>query len=102
MLINEVNQDKSLIVDKSKQNNSVVYFEQVKGFQGLESMLKELADQVLVFDLSLKGIEGDLVKVKLSHYGDRKDLESLLKIHSSFKEINTNTRDIISFSYIEK
>lgn len=102
LLINEVNQDKSLIVDKSKQNNSVVYFEQVKGFQGLESMLKELADQVLVFDLSLKGIEGDLVKVKLSHYGDRKDLESLLKIHSSFKEINTNTRDIISFSYIEK
>ena len=102
MLINEVNQDKSLIVDKSKQNNSVVYFEQVKGFQDLESMLKELADQVLVFDLSLKGIEGDLVKVKLSHYGDRKDLESLLKIHSSFKEINTNTRDIISFSYIEK
>ena len=66
---------------------------------GFKNILEEIDSQILVFDTSLREIKGEAVEIEVSHFGYFKDLQYLLNINENFKEVSTDSRDIISFRY---
>ena len=98
-LIDRSNEKYSLIVNKSIKNQTIINIENVESFSSLESVLQELESQVLIFDLSLREIEGNNIQASLSHFGERRDLKNLLGMNENFKELNSNSQDIISYKY---
>ena len=72
---------------------------QINNFDVLGRILDDLSTQVLIYDVTVLEIEGENIKISLSHYGAESDLLSLLNIHENYKKINTLSQDIISFKY---
>ena len=100
LLIDKINADKSLIVDKSIENSSYIGLTEVNNFKDLELAMKDLKSQVLITSVTLKAIKGKKITLFLSHFGDQKDLINLLNMNAKFEEINSATEDIILFNYI--
>ncbi|MFL2706579.1 MAG: DUF2066 domain-containing protein [Gammaproteobacteria bacterium] len=98
-LLDEINNKRSLIVNKAIKNETLIRLENVISFSHLETIIEELNAQVLVFDVSIQKIEGSNIDISLSHFGSRQDLKNLLGIHEVFKENKTITKDIISYKY---
>ena len=98
-LLDRINFKKALIVNKTIRNKTLIRLENVTSFSYLENIIEELNAQVLIFDVSIRKIEGSNVEISLSHFGNKQDLKNLLGIHEVFKENNTTTQDIISYKY---
>ena len=65
----------------------------------MDDVLNELKSQVLIYEVSLKKVEGDTLEIALSHYGKSEDLKNLLNINDDFKGIDNSSREIISYKY---
>ena len=98
-LLDKVNLRRSLVVNKNIQNKTQIRFEGINNFDVLGRILDDLSTQVLIYDVTVLEIEGENIKISLSHYGAESDLLSLLNIHENYKKINTLSQDIISFKY---
>ena len=98
-LLNEINLKKSLIVDRDVINESQIEVIGIDSFMKLEKVLQTLDSQILIFNISLKELEGNSANFSVSHYGSKVDLKNLLMIHSDFKEIKFKSQDIISYKY---
>lgn len=99
-LIDKINAEKSLVVDKNIQGSSLISLGNINSFEDLEMVIQELRSQVLIYKVTLNSIQGSKVKITLSHFGEKKDLQNLLNIHSNFEEVISSTEDIISFNFI--
>ena len=99
-LIDNINADKSLIIDKSIKNSSYIGLSKIDTFKDLELALEDLTSQVLITKVTLKAIKGDRITLFLSHFGNEEDLKILLNMNAKFEEINSTTKDIILFNYI--
>lgn len=98
-LLDKVNLRRSLVVNKNIQNKTQIRFEGINNFDVLGLILDDLSTQVLIYDVTVLEIEGENIKISLSHYGAESDLLSLLNINENYKKINTLSQDIISFKY---
>ena len=98
-LLDKVNLRRSLVVNKNIQNKTQIRFEGINNFDVLGRILDDLSTQVLIYDVTVLEIEGENIKISLSHYGAESDLLSLLNINENYKKINTLSQDIISFKY---
>ena len=99
-LIDNINADKSLIIDKSIKNSSYIGLSKIDTFKDLELALEDLTSQVLITKVTLKAIKGERITLFLSHFGNEEDLKNLLNMNAKFEEINSTTKDIILFNYI--
>ena len=99
-LIDKINADKSLIIDKNIKNSTYIGLSEIDTFRDLELALDELTSQVLVTNVTLKAIKGASITLFLSHFGNEEDLINLLNMNAKFEEINSTTEDIILFNYI--
>ena len=98
-LLDKVNLRRSLVVNKNIQNKTQIRFEGINNFDVLGRILDDLSTQVLIYEVTVLEIEGENIKISLSHYGAESDLLSLLNINENYKKINTLSQDIISFKY---
>ena len=98
-LLDRVNSKKSLVVDKNMKNKTSIRITGVTNLSSLENVLSDLKSQVLIYEVSLKKVEGDTLNISLSHFGKPADLKNLLNINDDFKEIENSPREIISYKY---
>ena len=98
-LLDQVNQEKSIVVNRDIRNESFIRIMNVNDFNDLEEIIKGLKSQILVYDVSLMLIEGETIEISLFHFGSKKDLENLMSIHNDFKEITNSSQAIISYEY---
>ena len=99
-LLDAVNLNRSLVVNKNIQNNTEIQLEGINSFYVLEKTLEDLNTQVLIYNVSVLEITGEDLKVSLSHYGSEEDLLNLLDIHENYKKNTSLSEDIISYKYI--
>ena len=98
-LLDQVNQEKSIVVNRNIRNESFIRIMNVNDFNDLEEIIKGLKSLILVYDVSLMLIYGDTIEISLFHFGSKKDLENLMSIHNDFKEITNSSQAIISYEY---
>ena len=99
-LLDTVNLKRSLVVNKTIQNNTQIKLEGIKSFYALKKTLEDLNSQVLIYEVAVLEIVGNDIKISLSHYGSEEDLLNLIEMHENYKKITTFSRDIITFKYI--
>ena len=98
-LLDRLNAKKSLVVDKKIKNKTSARIIGITNLSSLDDVLNELKSQVLIYEVSLKKVEGDTLEIALSHYGKSEDLKNLLNINDEFKGIDNSSREIISYKY---
>ena len=98
-MLDEVKSKKSLVVNKNIKSQSLIRISGTRSYDSLEKVLEDLKSQILVYDVSLRSIEGNNVEISLSHFGNKNDLKNLLNIHDDFKEMKTESQAIISYEY---
>ena len=99
-LLDTVNFKRSLVVNKTIQNNTQIKLEGINSFYALKKTLEDLNSQVLIYEVAVLEIVGNDIKISLSHYGSEEDLLNLLDMHENYKKITAFSRDIITFKYI--
>ena len=100
-LINHINSENSLVVNKKENTTSKVSIEGVYDYLTLEKVTEELRSQILVTDLNLDSINKASIDYQLSTYGTLEDLERLLKINSNFVQIENSSKSRLIYKYIK-
>ena len=98
-LLDKVNSEKSLIVDKNIKNKTSIRVIGITNLANLENVLNDLKSQVLVYGVTLKKVEGDTLDILLSHFGKSEDLKNLLNINDDFKGIDNSSVKVDSYKY---
>ena len=78
-LIDKINADKSLIVDKSIKNSTYIGLTEIDTFKDLELAMEDLKSQVLITNVTLKAIKGASITLFLSHFGNEERFKKSFK-----------------------
>lgn len=100
-LINYINLENSLVVNKMIRTNSKISIQGVNDYLTLEKVTEELRSQILVTDLNLDSINKTSIDYQLSTYGTIEDLESLLRINTNFIRLENSSRNRLIYKYKE-
>ena len=98
-LLDKVNSKKSLVVDKNIKNKTSIRVIGITNLANLENVLNDLKSQVLVYEVTLKKVEGDTLDILLSHFGKSEDLKNLLNINDNFKGMDNTSVKVVSYKY---
>ena len=98
-LLDKVNSKKSLVVDKNIKTKTSIRVIGISNLVILENVLNDLKSQVLVYEVTLKKVEGDTLDILLSHFGKTEDLKNLLNINDDFKGIDNSSVKVVSYKY---
>ena len=98
-LLDKVNSKKSLVVDKNIKNETSIRVIGITNLANLENVLNDLKSQVLVYEVTLKKVEGDTLDILLSHFGKSEDLKNLLNINDNFKGMDNSSVKVVSYKY---
>jgi len=99
-LINHINSENSLVVNKKESTSSKVSIEGIYDYLTLEKITEELRSQILVTDLNLDSINKGSIDYQLSTYGTVEDLERLLRINSNFIQLENSSKNRLIYKYI--
>ncbi len=100
-LVDRINSNSSLVVNKTVKTNSKVSIEGVVDYLTLEKVTNELRSQIIVIDLNLEGLNRASIDYELSTYGTVEDLENLLDINSNFVRLKNPSENRLVYKYIE-
>ena len=100
-LINHINSENSLVVNKKESTSSKVSIEGIYDYLTLEKITEELRSQILVTDLNLDSINKGSIDYQLSTYGTVEDLERLLRINSNFIQLENSSKNRLIYKYIK-
>ena len=100
-LVDRINSNSSLVVNKTVKTNSKVSIEGVVDYLTLEKVTNELRSQIIVIDLNLEGLNRASIDYEISTYGTVEDLENLLDINSNFVRLKNPSESRLVYKYIE-
>ena len=100
-LVDRINSNSSLVVNKTVKTNSKVSIEGVVDYLTLEKVTNELRSQIIVIDLNLEGLNRASIDYEISTYGTVEDLENLLDINSNFIRLKNPSENRLIYKYIE-
>ena len=100
-LVDRINSNSSLVVNKTVKTNSKVSIEGVVDYLTLEKVTNELRSQIIVIDLNLEGLNRASIDYEISTYGTVEDLENLLDINSNFVRLKNPSENRLVYKYIE-